>query len=104
MNTYFTGDDWPTSGSISNADGSALNLTGATIEVAVLNEYGVQVGATQNGTIDNVTTGAWSCIIPRAITATVPVGYANIRMQVTQNSLKQEYRLETVQVGKGALA
>jgi hypothetical protein len=104
MNIYFTGDDWAISGTVTNPDGTAFNLTAATLSIAVVNEFDTVVGAAQSGTIVNALSGTWSCTIPKTLTATVPTGYAWFQLQVTQGSLKQEYCLDTIAVEKGLIA
>lgn len=104
MLQYPTGDDWIVEGSVVKADGTPLDLTAATLSLVVTNAYGVVAVAAQAAVIVSAAAGTWRCVVPRALTAALVPGYYGATLQVEQSLLRQEYRVDTVNVVQGVIA
>jgi hypothetical protein len=103
MLQFATGDDWIVEGSIVKADGTPLDLTAATLSLIVSDARGAVAVAAQNATIVTAAAGTWRCVVPRALTAALVPAYYSATIQVEQSLLRQEYRVDVVNVVQGVI-
>lgn len=68
---------------VTDANGDAVNLTGATIVSTVIDRNGTELAEITTTTFTDPTAGSYSIVIPAATTDTMPMGCYELKSVVT---------------------